>query len=223
VPQYQGFNFNPFNIFQTPLERKSAYGSVDYEIADGIEFYARGLFASNEISSIIAPSGIFGQPLTINSNNAYLTPAIRTQICQAQGIDPTSATCTANPALPLGAVYRRLVELGPRIGNYQNNLYDVRTGVRFDVTSSTDLDLSLSYGKSEQQLENSGYVLNSRVQQALNATSTTECLVSTGGCVPLNLFGPGRQHHRGSGRVPERLVECLHRHAVDPGSCRLLG
>lgn len=190
VPQYQGFNFNPYNIFQTPLERKSAYGSANYEIADGIEIYARGLFSSNEISSIIAPSGIFGAPLTINSQNPYLTPAIRTQLCQAQGIDPTTAACTNNPALSLGGVYRRLVELGPRIGNYRNNLYDARTGVRFDVTSNSNLDLSLSYGKSEQRLENSGYVLNSRVQQALNATSTTACTVTTGGCVPLNLFGP---------------------------------
>lgn len=189
VPQYQGFNFNPYNIFQTPLERKSAYGSVDYDIADGIEFYARGVFAANEISSIIAPSGIFGNELTINSANPFLTPAIRAQICQAQGISPTSTTCTANAALPLGGVYRRLVELGPRIGNYRNNLYDARTGVRFDVTDSSNLDLSLSYGKSEQTQTNSGYVLNSRVQQALNSTSTTACLVTTGNCVPLNLFG----------------------------------
>ncbi|GAA3997628.1 TonB-dependent receptor plug domain-containing protein [Sphingomonas humi] len=195
VPYYEGFNFNPYNIFQTPLERKSAYGAATYEIADGIEFYARGLFSSNEISSIIAPSGIFGNPLVVNANNPYLTPALRDQICTFNGIALGTACTsrtgsTATTGLPLPAVYRRLVELGPRIGNYQNNVYDARVGTRFDVTSSSSLDLSLSYGKSEQNQTNSGYVLNSRVQQALLATSTTACTVTTASCVPLNLFGP---------------------------------
>ena len=194
VPQYEGFNFNPYNIFQTPLERKSAYGAVTYDIADGIEFYARGIFASNEISSIIAPSGIFGNPLVVNADNPFLTPTVRDQICTFNGIALGTACnsrtgSTAATGLPLPAVYRRLVELGPRIGNFQNNLYDARTGVRFDVTGNTNLDLSLSYGKSEQMQTNSGYVLNSRVQQALIATSTTACAVTTSSCVPLNLFG----------------------------------
>jgi outer membrane receptor protein involved in Fe transport len=194
VPQYEGFNFNPYNIFQTPLERKSAYGAVTYDAADGIEVYARGIFSSNEISSIIAPSGIFGNPLVVNANNPFLTPALRDQICTFNGI-ALGAACTgrtgstAATGLALPAVYRRLVELGPRIGNYQNQVYDARAGVRFDVTQATDLDLSLSYGKSEQVQTNSGYVLNSRVQQALIATSTTACTVTTASCVPLNLFG----------------------------------
>ncbi|HEU0043071.1 TonB-dependent receptor domain-containing protein [Sphingomonas sp.] len=190
VPQYQGFNFNPFNIFQTPLERKSIYGSANYEVADNIEVYARGLFAQNTISSIIAPSGIFGLPLTIPSNNPFLTPGIRNQICSNQGIDPASAACTANPALPLPGVYRRLVELGPRISEYENNVYDVRAGVRLGLTETLKFDLAGSYGRSEQTQTQSGYVLNSRVQQALNSTNTTSCTVTTGGCVPLNLFGP---------------------------------
>jgi outer membrane receptor protein involved in Fe transport len=194
VPQYEGFNFNPYNIFQTPLERKSAYGAVTYDAADGIEVYARGIFSQNEISSIIAPSGIFGNELIVNANNPYLTPALRDQICTFNGI-ALGATCTGrtgsteDTGLVLPAVYRRLVELGPRIGNYQNTVYDARAGVRFDVTEATNLDLSVSYGKSEQINTNSGYVLNSRVQQALIATSTTACTVTTASCVPLNLFG----------------------------------
>ncbi len=252
VPAYAGFNFNPYNIFQTPLERKSAYGAVTYDIADGIEFYSRGLFSQNEISSIIAPSGIFGNPFAINANNPFLTTGIRSQICsnnfsvqtaaaasalagsasvapnpvlaafltadaaryapgncalQIGGTQSTNPTFTGgnattpgtltNPGtlgtgLGLAGVYRRLVELGPRIGNYQNNVYDARAGVRLDVTSATTLDVSLSYGKSEQIQTNSGYVLNSRVQQALLADNTTTCRTTTGSCVPLNLFGiPG--------------------------------
>jgi iron complex outermembrane recepter protein len=189
VPQYSGFNFNPYNIFQTPLDRKSIYGSANYEVSDNVEVYGRGLFAQNRIQSIIAPSGIFGATLTIPANNPYLNTTIRDQICTAQGI-ALGASCNTNAALPLPGVYRRLVELGPRIGDYRSNVYDMHVGVKVGISDSMSFDLSGSYGSSELTQKNSGYVLNSRVQQALNATNTTTCTVTTGGCVPLNLFGP---------------------------------
>jgi iron complex outermembrane recepter protein len=189
VPQYESFNFNPYNIFQTPLDRKSVYGSANYEVSDNIEVYARGLFAQNRIKSIIAPSGLFGATLTIPGNNPFLNSTIRNQICTAEGI-ALGAACDTNPALPLPGVYRRLVELGPRIGDYRTNVYDMRAGVKIGLSDTMSFDLSGSYGSSELDQKNSGYVLNSRVQQALNASSTTACTVTTGGCVPLNLFGP---------------------------------
>jgi iron complex outermembrane recepter protein len=189
IPQYESFNFNPYNIFQTPLDRKSIYASANYEVSDNIEVYARGLFAQNRIKSIIAPSGLFGATLTIPANNPFLNSTIRDQICTAEGI-ALGATCNTNPALPLPGVYRRLVELGPRIGDYRSNVYDMRTGVKIGLSDSVSLDVSGSYGSSELSQKNSGYVLNSRVQQALNAANATTCTVTTGGCVPLNLFGP---------------------------------
>ncbi len=189
VPQYQSFNFNPYNIFQTPLDRKSVYGSANYEVADNIEVYARGLFAQNRIQSIIAPSGIFGATLTIPANNSFLNSTIRDQICTAESI-ALGAACNTNAALPLPGVYRRLVELGPRIGDYRSNVYDMRAGVKIGLSETVSFDLSGSYGNSELTQKNSGYVLNSRVQQALNATNAATCTVTTGGCVPLNIFGP---------------------------------
>jgi outer membrane receptor protein involved in Fe transport len=158
-------------------------------VADGIEFYVRGLFNQSTIQQIIAPSGVFGNELTIPGNNPYLNATIRDQICAGDGL-PTGAACAANPAIPLPAVYRRLVELGPRVSSWENNVYDARAGMRFDITSSIKLDVSGSYGRSEQTLTQSGYVLNSRVQQGLNASNITTCTDTSGNCVPLNLFGP---------------------------------
>ena len=188
VKQYQGFNFNPYNIFQAPLIRKSLYAATHYDVADGVEFYARGMFSQNTVQQIIAPSGVFGNALTIPANNPYLNTTIRDQLCTANGI-ALGATCNTNAAIPLPAVYRRLVELGPRVSNWENTLYDVRTGLKIDISKSTALDLAVSYGRSEQTQTQSGYVITQRVQQALNATNTTTCTVTTGNCVPLNLFG----------------------------------
>jgi iron complex outermembrane recepter protein len=201
VPQYQSFNFNPYNIFQTPLKRKSVYAAANYEVADNIEVYTRAIYVQNRIKSIIAPSGSFGNTLTIPANNPYLNATIRDQICTAEGI-ALGAACNTNAALPLPGVYRRLVELGPRIGDYKSNVYDLRGGVKIGLNDTLSLDLSASYGSSQLIQKNSGYVLNSRLQQALNATNATTCTVTTGGCVPLNLFGP-------SGSITPAMVAFL--------------
>ena len=53
------FNFNPYNIFQTPFQRFNIYGAGHYDVADNIEFYTRGMFSKNTVNTIIAPSGMF--------------------------------------------------------------------------------------------------------------------------------------------------------------------
>lgn len=186
---YNGFNFNPYNIYQTPFERFNVFAQARYEISDSIEVYARSVYSKNRVSTIIAPSGIFGEALTIPGNNPYLTPAVRDEICTRAGI-ALGAACNTNPALPLPAVYRRTVEIGPRVSDYTTQMFDTRVGARFGVTDAISFDISAAHGESELDQIQSGYVLRSRVQQALNATNTSTCTVTTGGCVPLNLFGP---------------------------------
>lgn len=187
---YNPFNFNPFNIYQTPFERFNIFSSARYEVSDAVEVYARGLFSKNTVRSIIAASGVFGNNLTVPSNNPFLTPALRNQICSLQGIDPTTPNCTANPALPLGLVYRRSVELGPRVSTFVTSIFDMTMGFRYNVSDNVQLDVYGSYGESENEQTLSGYVANSRVQQALNAINPNTCTVNTNGCVPLNIFGP---------------------------------
>lgn len=188
VPFYNGFNFNPYNIFQTPFKRNNAYAAARYEISDTIEVYTRAMFSKNTTKSIIAPSGIFGTSQTINPTNPYLTGTIRDQVCAANGFT-VLATCLAAPSLNLGGVYRRAVELGPRVSTYVTTVFDYTAGARFNVTDSVKFDLYGSYGESENIETRSGYISNSRVAQSLQATSTTACTNTANSCVPLNLFG----------------------------------
>lgn len=190
VPFYSGFNFNPFNIYSTPFERFNFYSAARYEVSDSVEVYARALFSRNTIAAIIAPSGIFGTPLTIPGNNPYLNTTIRDQLCVAAGLAPGAGpTCGGNAAIPLGSVYRRTVELGPRTSTYVTNVFDMNVGARVSITDSLRLDVYGSYGESENVETRTGYVANSRVQQALNANNVNTCTVTTNACVPLNLFG----------------------------------
>jgi iron complex outermembrane recepter protein len=85
---FQSFNFNPFNVFQTPFERFNIYGQANYEISDAVEVYTRGLFSKNTVDTIIAPSGSFGGTITTNLNNPFLPATLRNQFC-AFNIAPT--------------------------------------------------------------------------------------------------------------------------------------
>jgi len=189
VPEYAGFNFNPYNIFQTPYKRHNLYAAANYEVSDTVEVYARGMFSRNVVSTIIAPSGIFGEALTIRGDNPYLPAGVRDQLCTSAGI-ALGAACNTNTAIPMLEVYRRTTEIGPRVSEYTTTMFDYRAGAKVKFSDSVKLDLSAGYGESDLVQIQSGYVLRSRVQQALNATNTTSCTVTTNNCVPLNLFGP---------------------------------
>lgn len=87
VGTFATYNFNPFNIFQTPFERYNIYAQANYEVSDSIEVYTRGMFSKNKVSTIIAPSGSFGGSVPINLNNPYLSATLRNQLC-AFDVDP---------------------------------------------------------------------------------------------------------------------------------------
>ena len=189
VPFYQGFNFNPFNVYVTPFERFNIFAKAHYDVSDTVTAYTRALFSKHTVAGIIAPSGVFGEALTIPANNPFLNAAIRDQICLAESI-PLGAACNTNAALPLPAVYRRTVELGPRTSTYVSEVFDYTAGLKVNITDNIKADIYGSYGETSRNETRTGYVARSRLQQALNATNVTTCAVTTNGCVPLNLFGP---------------------------------
>jgi iron complex outermembrane recepter protein len=208
VATFATFNFNPFNVFQTPFKRFNLFAQGNYEVSDAVEVYARGLFSKNTVDTIIAPSGSFGGTVTINLNNPYLPSTLRNQFCAfntstvAGTYTPrfTPAECTAaaaatgrtDPAYREVTVTlnRRTTEVGPRNSNYQTTVFDFRLGARGAITDSIDWDISGGYGESENLETIRGYTLQSRFRQAALANNTTTCQTATNGCVPVNLFGP---------------------------------
>lgn len=192
------FNFNPQNILQTPFERFNIFGSARYEVADGIDVYAQGMFSRNKSASIIASSGLFGAAFEIPYSNPYLPGPARNQLCAANGLsqaqcdaaavatdpnDPDYNTFTSN-------VLRRFIEGGPRSTEFTTTFWQQKVGVRGDITDKFSFDVYGTYGESELLRENIGYGLLSRARQALLATNPDTCLDTSNNCVPLNVFGP---------------------------------
>ncbi len=213
------FNFNPFNIFQTPFRRYNAFASARYEISDAVEVYTRALYSKNTVKTIIAPSGVFSSDVLINLNNPYLPAGLRNQFCSVgnvflAGQNPavvggvitpapqgvlTAAQCAAAASAtgPSDPNYRtvqtnlrrRGVEVGPRISDFTTQVFDFRLGFRGAINDHINWDVNASYGESDRPQTLQNYVLTSRVRQALLADNTTTCTTNTNGCVPLNVFG----------------------------------
>jgi len=122
---FTAYNFNPYNVYQTPFKRFNMYGAANYEISDALEVYTRGVFSKNTVSTIIAPSGAFGIGVNIPLSNPYLTDGLRNAFCasnvNAGADDPdtdvvegyvprfTQAECdAAATAQPGDAAYREI-------------------------------------------------------------------------------------------------------------------
>ena len=206
-PFYSAFNFNPYNVFQTPFERFNMYGQARYEVADNIEVYARGMYSNNTVETIIAPSGVFGSSVTVPVSTPFMTAAQRTYLCAnadtntgvagnqtLTGAECAAAALATSPTDPNYRTFtfglrRRTTETGPRVSNYNSQVFDFRAGVRGNITDAIQFDVSASHGESKKLQTIQNYVLLSRVRQALLATSTTACQNTANGCVPLNIFG----------------------------------
>ena len=209
IPFYQDFNFNPFNIFQTPFERFNLFAKANYQVTDNIEVYGRGMFSKNTVRTIIAPSGLFSQTVVLPLSNPFLPTAVRNQYCAfntssvASGVytprfTPTECNNAAVATSPTDPNYRtvttllsrRTVEAGTRDSEYTTTLFDYTAGLRGKLTNTIDWDVSASYGQSENIERATGYLITDRVQDAILATNTTTCLSGNALCVPLNLYGP---------------------------------
>jgi iron complex outermembrane recepter protein len=217
VGTYHLYNFNPFNVFQTPFIRYNIFSQANYEVSDAVEVYGRGLFSKNNVKSIIAPSGSFGGTVTVNLNNPFLPATLRNQFCAfnvapinpATGVPDvytprfTPAECDAAAAAtgPSDPAYRtvttglgrRTPEVGPRISDFSSTVFDTRIGLRGPLTSTIDWDISGSYGESENVQEVQNYTLQSRFRQGslvsmVNGVPT--CHDVSNGCVPIDIFGP---------------------------------
>jgi outer membrane receptor protein involved in Fe transport len=167
------FNFAPTNYFQRPDERYTAGLFANYEVNESIKPYLEFMFMDDRTVAQIAPSGNFGNTLTINSDNPLISPAQRAVIFDNEnlingflGPFPTAIGASYNPnpgAPPLtfidpvtGAPYniaffqllRRNVEGGPRRNDLQHTNFRTVIGTKGDLGTAFSYDAYYQYGRS---------------------------------------------------------------------------
>ena len=203
------FNFNPFNIFQTPFERFNIFGQADYEISESFEVYSQATFSKQTVSTSIAPGGSFFNTYTMNLNNPLIPDAIAERFGAGLGLagadfdaarntqfGPTLADGSQNPDYVefQSQVRRRTIEIGTRNSDFTTTLFNIVAGVRGNITDSIQYDLFGTYGESERIQQQSGFARLPRLQQALLAipdgNGGAVCVDTSAGCAPVDLFGP---------------------------------
>ena len=86
LPGFTAFNFAPLNYFQRPDERYTAGVFADYEITPAIKPYLEFMFQDDRSVAQIAPSGNFGNTLSINCDNPLLSASQLAAICDDENL-----------------------------------------------------------------------------------------------------------------------------------------
>jgi iron complex outermembrane recepter protein len=187
------YNFAPLNYFQRPDERYTAGVFADYEISEAIHPYMEFMFMDDRTLAQIAPSGDFGNTLTINCDNPLLTVNQSSQICTPSnfingfiGSFPTAQNAgynpnPGNPAINFidpfdGHTYnraffqvlRRNVEGGPRINDLKHQAFRTVIGVKGDISDAWSYDAYYQYGRTSYSQVYSNEFSIARLTNALD-------------------------------------------------------
>ena len=187
------FNFAPTNYFQRPDERYTAGAFVDYEISDAVKPYMEFMFMDDRTIAQIAPSGDFGNTLTVNCDNPLLSAQQFGVICQPGNLingfigtfpTATSAGYNPNPGNPAvnfvdpfdGHTYnqaffqllRRNVEGGPRINDLQHTAFRTVIGTKGDLGKGWAYDAYYQYGRTNYSQVYSNEFSQARLIKALD-------------------------------------------------------
>ena len=194
------FNFNPFNYYQTPLERFGGIAMGSFEVNEHAEAYGRFLFSNTTVRQQVAPSGIFGTAIFTPLANPLMSNQARNLlISQANagiaGLNSSNwhdvnANGIVDSADDLNIVYRRrTVEFGERSTTYNNSAFQLLGGLRGAIAGDWDYDVSYQYGSSDRTNVSAGYTNVSNVRAALQTTDGVTCANGDPSCVPINMFG----------------------------------
>jgi len=80
------YNFAPTNYFQRPDERYTAGVFADYEISDSLKPYMEFMFMDDRTVAQIAPSGDFGNTVSLNCDNPLLGASQLAVICDTENL-----------------------------------------------------------------------------------------------------------------------------------------
>lgn len=195
LPGRTRFNFAPTNYFQRPDERYTGGFFAEYEINDAIKPYMEFMFMDDRSVAQIAPSGNFGNTLTINCDNPLISAQQAAIICDTEnlingfvGTFPLTAVSNPDPANPppllftdptTGATYnrgflqilRRNVEGGPRQADFQHTSYRGVIGASGELSNVWSYDAYYQYGRTNYQQVYSNEQSISRLLKALDVVA----------------------------------------------------
>jgi outer membrane receptor protein involved in Fe transport len=170
------YNFAPTNYLQLPLERTTAFLRGSFEFSENAEIYVQGLGAMLKANQQLAPTP--GTQLFVPLSNPFIPADLAT-------LAASRSAATRNMPLSFS---KRVTELGPRFSNIETDIYQVTTGVRGDIGSSSwGYDAYGSYGKVQIDSAQLGSISRTKFEQLTFAADGGASLCQGG----LDPFGVG--------------------------------
>ncbi len=192
------YNFGPPSYMQLPSNRFQMHLSTEYEFLPFATGYVSGTYLRQNSDTNGAPA-----PISISSTNGVVfdyqsNPYLSTE---AKAIFAAAAARTNPTGTPAG-MYRiqslgsRLPEDLPRVQYYSRNTYQITAGVKGDLfESGWAYDAYYQKGLATTTQRNNNQINASKYYQAMNVTTNANgqavCINPSGGCVPINIWGPG--------------------------------
>ncbi|HVF83775.1 MAG TPA: TonB-dependent receptor [Sphingomicrobium sp.] len=188
------YNFNPTNYFQRPDKRFIGGAFAEYEINNQIKPYLEFMFMDDRTLAQIAPSGNFGNTLTINCDTPLASAEALSDVICAPGNLVTGflGTYPSTNDAPVGNftgteapltffdafgnqynqgffnLFRRNVEGGPRVADLKHTAFRGVLGTRGDLSNAWAYDVYYQYGRTNyDQIYKNEFSIQ-RLTRALN-------------------------------------------------------
>ena len=196
------FNRAEYRTIFNPVKRHFAAANASYPISDRITAFTELNWSTVATDSEIEPfalsinDDIFqfsrGGSTGLDVASNLLMPQLLKDNLLAAGVTNTNQLGTNDWV-------RRLIEFGPRASQVDRTTTRALVGFDVGLSENWDLEMYGSYGRTEQNQENTGQINTERAALALDTELaadgvTVQCaneLARIQGCVPFNVFGEG--------------------------------
>jgi iron complex outermembrane receptor protein len=196
------FNRAAYRTIFNPVSRRFAAANASYPVNDRMTAFTEINWSSVQTDSEIEPFA-----LSINDDIFQFSRGGTTGLDVASNLmmpqllkdNLLAAGVTNTNQLGTNDWVRRLVEFGPRKSVVDRTTTRALFGMDMAITDNWDLSAYVSYGRTEQNQENTGQINTERAGLALDVElapdgTTIQCaseLARIQGCVPFNPFGEG--------------------------------
>ena len=220
LPGRTRYNFGPLNYFQRPDERYTAGVFAEYEISDSLKPYMEFMFMDDRTLAQIAPSGDFGNTLSINCDNPLLGASQAAILCRPDNLlsDASNPFATVGNSGGTAVVFtdalgnsynkgfaqilRRNVEGGGRVSDLQHTSYRGVLGMKGDLSSAWSYDAFYQYGRTNYSQVYKNDFSVTRITRALDVVDNPSvaginpvCRSVLDGtdpnCIPWDIWGTG--------------------------------
>jgi outer membrane receptor protein involved in Fe transport len=176
------YNFAPDNYLQIPLERWSGGALARFEFSPDLEAVLELMYSAPRTASQLAPAP-FIRFVEVPIAAGFFSPSTQTHLDTF--FDPD------NDGIARFRFSRRLSDVGPREIVYERENYRAAAALN-GALSDWEWNAAYTYARNDTHSALNNDASVSRILQGMLIDPVTNtCVDPTGGCVPVNLFGPG--------------------------------